>query len=191
MLQKLNWNTLQSSIADFHNRVSSFTKELNIFDEVEKLYIDHAGIRVAEKTDVDTLREELSQYGHCFSSEIINGREILLYELYQPLQFGHREIRCIELPYPKIGHNYEDGWEHVEFVIPSEASTLDQMQKNWMLQFPSLDIKQLEAKYRYSEDMPLSESDQLPNPTIAIRKDKNTCIKFHSRPIQEVVGFVK
>lgn len=191
MQEKILWKTLQGTIQDFYTRITALTDDLGITDIVRGLHIDHAGIRVAENADVDRLREELLQYGQCFSSEIVNGREILLFELYTPLQFGHTKIHCVELPYPKANHTYEDGWEHVEFEIPSEANTLDQMRSSFATQFPSLNIAQLQTDYTYSEDMPESESDQLPNPTIAIRKEKNTCIKFHPKSIQEVVGFIK
>lgn len=185
------WTSLQSSLPDFYTRIDSFLCELDISDSVKHLSIDHAGLRFGDKSDVDRLREELSHHGHCFSAEIVNGREILLFQLNEPLQFGHWNIHSIELPYPKPGHDYEDGWEHIEFVIPSDADSLDQIRKNFLEAFPSLTIEYLQNTYRYSEDMPLAESDQLPNPTIAIRKDKNLCIKFHPKSIQEVVGFVK
>lgn len=191
MQEKILWKTLQDTIQDFHTRVTALTDELGITDIVKGLHIDHAGIRVAKNEDVDTLREELLQHGLCFSSEIVNGREILLFELYTSLQFGHTKIHCIELPYPKPGHTYVDGWEHVEFVIPGEANTLDQMKESFSSLFLSLNIEHIQTNYIYSEDMPESESDQLPNPTIAIRKEKNTCIKFHPKSIQEVVGFIK
>lgn len=191
MSEKICWNTLQDSLTNFHERITLLTNELHIADTAEKLIIDHAGIRIAEKADVDSFREELAQYAHCFSSEIVNGREIMLFQLHEPLRFCVWEIPCIELPYPKVHHEYKDGWEHIEFVVPSEATTLEHMRQDFNAQFPICDIEEIKVRYAYSEDVPAAESDQLPNPSIAIRKDKNTCIKFHPKSIQEVVGFVQ
>ncbi len=61
-------------------------------------------------------------YGEEISCAQINGRPIIVIRFNQPLQVSHWQIECLELPYPAQGKTYlEQSWEHVEFVIPSQA----------------------------------------------------------------------
>ncbi len=47
---------------------------------------------------------------------MIAGRLISILHLHEPYTFGDREIACVELPAPKAGSPYKEGWEHAEFV---------------------------------------------------------------------------
>ena len=93
----------------------------------------------------------------------------------------------MELPYPKQNHDYADGWEHIEFVLNDAENTMDGVRRALQEKF-KLDFDLLKSKYNYSEDEPHAEGDQLPNPTIGL-KVNGVGIKFHAKPIQEVVGF--
>ncbi|MCB0845661.1 MAG: VOC family protein, partial [Bacteroidetes bacterium] len=48
---------------------------------------------------------------------MIGGRPITTYKLTTPISYKKREIFLLELPSPKPGSKYSEGYEHVEFVI--------------------------------------------------------------------------
>lgn len=171
----------------FAKRISDFLNELGIAARVRGLVLDHICVRLGEVADVETARERLSENGKVISSAIVNGREILIFEMDEPIRIGDWAVPCIELPYPKSDHGYPDGWEHAEFVIPSEETTLVGFRADFSGFFPGLDIEELRREGILSESEPESESDQLPNPTVTLRKDTRTAVKFHPCPIVEIV----
>lgn len=179
---------LGKELQDFEDRVFQYFTELGIFEKVRFLSADHLGLRLKDVSDIQALKNDLEKNGSMISSAVVNGREILIYKMILPIKIKNWSIPCIELPYPKLGHSYPDGWEHIEMVIPSSAMTLDELRHDFQVFFPDINIESLKQKGQYSEDEPKSESDQLPNPTIALRKNKITTIKFHARTIEEIVS---
>ncbi len=179
---------LGKELQDFEDRIFQYLTELGISEKVRPLFADHVGLRFKDASDIQALKNELEVKGNILSSAIVNGREILIYKMTLPIKLKDWFIPCIELPYPKPDHSYPDGWEHIELVIPSSATTLDELRNDFQNFFPEINIDSLKQKGQYSEDEPKSESDQLPNPTIALRKDKNTTVKFHARTIEEIVS---
>lgn len=183
----MNFNQLEGALKEFGEKMSEYLEELGIQEKSQSLVVDHIGLRLKKRDDILSLKNELSEKGKMISSAIINGREIFIYKLNTPLHLQNWYVPCIELPYPKPDHTYSDGWEHIEIVIPSSALTLEELRHDFQNCFPHIDIKLLKKKGQYSENEPKSESDQLPNPTITLRKNKNTAIKFHAQTIEEVV----
>lgn len=183
----MNWAFLKNDAPRFFNEVEQFLLELNIFDAVSKLEADHFGLRFENPDTVTAVSQELRNEGTMIASAEVNGRQIQIIELAQPLVIGNRQIQCIELPYPKRNHTYSDGWEHVEFVISSNAETLDAFRAVCTSTFPNLDWDHLRASPIYSESVPSGDNDQRTNPTIALEKSKNLTIKFHPASIRTIV----
>ncbi len=74
-----------------------------------------------------TSHQAWTQYGKVISQAQINGRPIIVIEFDKMLESRGWKIECLELPYPAEGKIYPtEGWEHVEFVIPSHAETADE-----------------------------------------------------------------
>ncbi len=184
---KLTWEILQSQVEAFSRKLTSALEELGIMEECKDLLIDHICVRLKNNNDVAELKNELSGFGQIISSVEVNGREISILQLSQPLQLGFWQTYGVELPYPKQNHDYADGWEHIEFVLNDAENTMDGVRRALQEKF-KLDFDLLKSKYNYSEDEPHAEGDQLPNPTIGL-KVNGVGIKFHAKPIQEVVGF--
>lgn len=181
---ELEWTTLRSEAETFITSIDKFAVSVGL--DTSGLEIDHIGLRVANPENVGKLAEKLDRESigrtH-LSKAVVNGRPIMIYELSSPIKIGEHTIPCVELPYPSNNHDFpRDGWEHAEFVIPSEASSGDEFLKEFREMFPSYngDLK---------VDSPKVEGEQLANPTIIIRnpEDKMQCIKFHPRPIKEIV----
>ena len=182
------WDDFQKTLSPFGIEVTRYLKKLGIFDVVQFLVADHLGIRLKNSNDVLVLKQELLQEGRCISSAVVNGREIYIFALNQALQVGSWTIPCVELPHPKPEHPYTDGWEHVEFVIPSSAMSLVELRVDFKEISPTLDIELLKRKNEYFESEPSAEADQLRNPTIELRRRVGLAVKFHPWSIQEVVG---
>lgn len=186
-MDKINWHILQSQIKAFSEKLEVALEELVIRDVCKNFNIDHICVRLKDSSDVESLKQELELVGEIISAVNVNGREIMIIQLNQPISLGDWQIYGIELPNPKPNHNYQDGWEHVEFVFPNVKNTMDGIREAFTEKFPHLDLGQLKEAYSYSEDEPRADGDQLPNPTISL-KVNGVGLKFHANPIQKIVG---
>lgn len=184
---RINWNSLIESFPHFMSKATQFVSDLGL--DISGLQIDHIAIRIKDPSDVDLLKAEistLSTNGSPISNEIVNGREIMIFKLRKPLVYESFEIPCIELPYPSNPHDYKiDGWEHIEVVIPSNANTTEEIEKDFKKVFTGFDKKNpIIDEYKVS--MPFVEN-QPANPTVAIQKEIGLAVKFHPRTIEEIV----
>jgi len=82
--------------------------------------LDHICYRTDTLEKYNELRHKFLEYGILLVEFQIGGRAISTFKLCEPIIFGERKIWCIELPSPKEGRFYPDGYEHVEFVINLE-----------------------------------------------------------------------
>lgn len=171
-------------------KLNEALEALDMLEECKGLEIDHICVRLKNESDIDALKIQLHEAGKTISSVNVNGREISIIQLDEPLDVDPWQTYGVELPYPKANHNYADGWEHVEFVLRAAENTMDGVREAFMDKFAHLDRSQLEGKYAYSEDEPQADRDQLPNPTIGLRVN-GIGLKFHANPIQVVVGYQK
>ena len=186
----MNWKTLNTQTEDFALRLNRALDELEIREICQDLEMDHICVRLQNNSDVDSLKIELSQAGEIISSVQVNGREISIIQLAEPLQLESWKAYGIELPYPKPNHSYIDGWEHVEFVLHEAENTMNGVRHAFFEKFTHLDRDKLMSNYEYSEDEPTTEEDQMPNPTVGL-KVYGVGLKFHAHPIQKIVGFTK
>lgn len=182
-----NWARLRADVNIFADRLTAALQVLGILNECRGLDIDHICVRLKNTADVDELKQEISAAGQIVSSTQVNGREISIIQLNEPLAIGGWSTSGIELPYPKPSHAYEDGWEHVEFVLSGVENTMPGVRNAFIKAFPNLLLETLRARYFYSEDAPQAANDQMSNPTIAF-KVNGVGLKFHAKPIQEIVG---
>ena len=185
------WNSMLSKLPSFLDEIEKYIKELEILEKVKLLQSDHLALRFKNIDDVKKIEEELNENNKIISSAIINGRKILIFELIDPLKFNDWQINYVELPYPKENQKYPDGWEHIEFVIPSNAISLVSFKKDFEKYFPKLDIENMINIGQYSESFPIKDPEikELPNPTISLQKKLGLTIKFHPKSIKEIVGY--
>ncbi len=121
---RLTWRTLRAQADAFAGKLHGALTELAILDACRELEIDHICVRLKRISDVDRLKADLRAEGRVMSSVQVNGREITLVQLHRPLVVAGWEIFGVEAPYPKLRHDYDDGWEHVEFVLAGAENTL-------------------------------------------------------------------
>ncbi|MCB9287065.1 MAG: VOC family protein [Lewinellaceae bacterium] len=99
----------------FLDRLFAALKEKNI--EVSIYELDHLCYRVESRERYEELKGALSGLGDLLSEKEIGGRPIAAFRLKEPIIYKNRRIWCLELPAPKEGSPYPEGYEHAEFVI--------------------------------------------------------------------------
>ena len=91
--------------------------------DVKRYELDHICYRVETEERYQALKKSLTSIGELLTESQIGGRAIASIKLKKPIVYKDRKIWVIELPAPKKGSFYKEGFEHVEFVIdvPFEA----------------------------------------------------------------------
>ncbi|PIW59243.1 VOC family protein [Shewanella sp. CG12_big_fil_rev_8_21_14_0_65_47_15] len=188
----LSYTDLLHSWAQFEAKILNLLTKLDLADK--KLECDHVAVRVNSIASADALRQAFCQVGHIISDNQINGRCILIIELNTPLTLGEFSIPCVELPYPSDKLYPQEGWEHIELVIPSLAKDCEALSQDLRLLCPRLtSLLSGEPCSEPSESIhikmssPKGEKERLANPTIAF-KYQEVCIKVHPHGIKAVIA---
>lgn len=103
--------------------------------DVRGLQLDHLCYRVGTTERYALLREALCNESELLAETMISGRPIATFRLHAPIIHGARAIHLVELPAPKPGSAYTEGWEHAEFVVNEDllAFTQRHAHLNWDL----------------------------------------------------------
>lgn len=185
----LNYAALERAWPTFETKILSLLNTLGLADK--GLYCDHVALRVNTIVAADALKQAFSERGRIISDNQINGRSILIIELDNPLRLGSFTIDCVELPYPGDTHYPQEGWEHIELVLPSTAQDCDTLSQDLgQLCPPLLPLLQVQgqssAPIKVKFSSPKGEKERLANPTIAF-KQADVCIKLHPHGIKAVI----
>lgn len=184
----IDYKTLMASYSDFSRDILSFVKQLGL-DVLHEC--DHLALRVNSVALADELRDHFLQHGTLISDKQINGRPILLIRLQQPMSIGHYQIPYLELPYPKETNDRNQGWEHIELVLPCHAETCEALQQVLFATVPNLETslnKNPQISIKFSS--PAGADERLANPTIAF-KFKHLCVKVHPHSIETIINSEK
>ena len=134
--------------------------------DTTELICDHICFRVETPARYDYFKKALVPLGQLISEKVIGGRPIATFLLAKPIEALGYSIECLELPFPKTGSPYSEGYEHVEFVIQTSFA-------HFMGKYP-------EIKFI------TKGSDKTINPDIRISYG-NKNVKFHHHPLSYVV----
>jgi predicted metalloenzyme YecM len=63
------------------------------------------------------MKAALAEHGRLLGEHPIGGRPIASYRMDTPFRYAARSIQVLELPAPKAGSPYPEGFEHAEFVV--------------------------------------------------------------------------
>ncbi len=148
-----------------------------IFAELARLQLptnlqcDHICYRVATQARYEELKTQLAAEGELKSEAIIYGRPIATFKLYAPYVYNGHHIEALELPAPKPGTDYKEGWEHAEFVT---GEPLD----SFMAQHPlvAFDTRVVNKQL---------------NPEVAVRITPQYQAKFHPTSLLDVIKVEK
>ncbi|MCL1076016.1 VOC family protein [Shewanella dokdonensis] len=185
MSQVVDYPTLQAAYADFAVKMQTFIHRLGLQVLTQ---CDHVAIRVNSQQLADDLRQHFLRDGELLSDKQINGRPILIIKLSQALSLGQYHIPCIELPYPKDKVYPEEGWEHIELVLPCGATDCTQLQQALLTQVPTLaPVFAGDDAIRIKYSSPAGAAERLPNPTIAFQW-QGLCVKVHPHSIAAIIA---
>ncbi|MCE9585745.1 VOC family protein [Candidatus Uhrbacteria bacterium] len=149
----------------FVPRLLDLTEKAGI--DVSGYLMDHVCYRVADMDRYDGLAHAWRLFAEKTHTSLVNGRPITVFVLQKSLTIAGRIIRVIELPAPKQGSSYLEGWEHAEFVIDEPFS-----------HFMS----------RYDEhDFDTKSLGKDLNPELGYKLPEGLQIKFHQMPLEHVI----
>ncbi|MCR9423158.1 VOC family protein [Vibrio sp. RM-69-4] len=179
---------LKQNLDKFMHKIQELTKILHI--DLSTNQADHIALRINDRKLASLAHAAWLEEGREISSAQINGRPIIVIEFSVPLSAYGWSIECLELPYPAEGKIYpEQSWEHVEFVVPSEAQTAQAYLQDILSVYPrlkecwtTLDTQGVQVKL----SSPKGEGERLHNPTVAF-KWQGVCIKLHPHSLKEIV----
>lgn len=129
--------------------------------------IDHACYRVETEARYRELCEKLSDQGKLLQAVTMFGREISTFRLARPFYAEGYAIELVELPAPKSGSEYPEGWEHVEFLANRPLEDL-------LEAMPNLAWKKGAMRQKL-------------NPTLALKLEDGLTAKFHRIPLDEII----
>ena len=180
---------LKAKLDGFMHKIQSLSEILHI--DLTSNQADHIALRINDSELAKLAHQEWQKEGQVISNAQINGRPIIVIAFDQALSWQHWDIECLELPYPAEGKHYpEQSWEHVEFVVPSNADTADEYLQDLKGHFPKLaehwdELAEKGVKVKLSS--PKGEGERLNNPTVAF-KYKGVCIKLHPHSLKQIVA---
>lgn len=177
---------LTHQFVSFEQKIQQLAQIIKL--DLAQFNIDHLAIRVNGITQGQKWRDMLLQFGELLSDNQVNGRQIYLIKLDEPLYFAGQAVSVVELPMPKNKLYPIEGWEHIELVVPflaaeSPIEWQQRMKRQFFLNKNDL------VKVKVSE--PKVEGEQLNNMSIAVTLQDNSnnycCIKLHPHHIIDVV----
>jgi predicted metalloenzyme YecM len=153
---------------DFLTKIFSYLQDDNL--PVENWELDHICYRVETLERYDFLKKELMEVGELLAVNEIAGRKICTFKLAEPIFYQERKIEIIELPQPKKDKFYQEGFEHIEFVIEDEFET-------FMNKYPAIKFNIQKMKKEV-------------NPYVKINYEADCTVKFHHHSLEYVVKFL-
>ncbi|MEZ4789767.1 MAG: VOC family protein [Flavobacteriales bacterium] len=135
--------------------------------DVADLVLDHICFPVATPDRYIVWKDLLSKNGELLGDHMIGGRPISTFKLHEPIIHLDRRITVVELPAPKEGSPYTEGWEHVEFVVGIDPRAF--------------------AAHHPSLPWDMSGADKASNPDVRLGYD-GFSVTFHERSLEEVIA---
>lgn len=164
----MNAEALRKSAGDFLDEIFTWMKSENF--SIQHWSIDHLCYRVSNVDHYEERKNDFSRFSDLLVESEVNGRPISTFKLKEPIHFKGRIIDLIELPAPKSGKEYTEGFEHIEVVIPIPFQELIDA-------YPHLNFDS-------------SALDKHDNQEIKLRLDEFQ-IKFHHSSLESVINLEK
>jgi len=101
---------LLGSPSNFLDKLFGYLSEKKI--AVSNFELDHICYRVETEERYQALKIALSNLGELLTESQIGGRVIASIKLNDPIIYKNRKIEVVELPAPKQGSFYKEGFEH-------------------------------------------------------------------------------
>jgi predicted metalloenzyme YecM len=129
--------------------------------------IDHICYRVETQGAYQEWKDILGKHGHLLTESSVGGRPISVFKLSKPIIISESfNVNVLELPSPKDGSFYREGFEHIEVVTTQSLQSL-------LTKFPDYNFK----TKKINDEM---------NADISLQFDEG-CVKFHEQTLEAVV----
>ena len=148
----------------FLDKIFENLKNDNI--DVADLELDHICYRVDSDEKYGILKNEIEKIGTLLIENIIWARKISTFKLNKAIIYKNRKIYILELPAPKKWSNYENWFEHVEFVIKESFD-------DFMKKYSNIDFKTKALEKEINPDIKIKYSD--------------FSVKFHHNSLENVI----
>jgi len=161
------------------------------FDAVARgCEMDHICFRTETRQEYqDVLSALVPQLGHVLVESMIGGRPIATVALHQPIEHAGYRVMCIEVPCPKEGSPYRSGLEHAELVVGVPTDGVEGNTR--LLAFMEQCKRDQGITLSFQVDALHKAVNADVSHTFALADGRKGTIKFHTRPLNEVVAWEK
>lgn len=185
--QQLEPQQLIHALPAFMDRVQSLLDVLGV--DLTDYQADHIALRINDRSVAEAAHQAWLQQAEEWSNNEINGRPIIALGFNQPLEASGWSIDCLELPYPGEQRYPQQGWEHVEWVIPCDVNSQEAFLEYVFKTFPMLEEKWdnlVSLGVKVKQSCPSGDAERIANYTVAF-KYQGVCIKLHPHSLKAVI----
>ena len=143
----------------------------NRVDLEESWDFDHICYRVETEESYHKVKSNFLEFSNLLGESLVGGRLIATFKLTQPLIFRGREIFLVELPMPKSGSHYQEGFQHIEVVC-------------------ALPFEELQKKYSHLKQNIAGLKKEF-NKELEIKLGDYYSLKFHHQSLEDVIKWEK
>ncbi len=136
--------------------------------DVSNYKLDHIGYQCSSNGDYDNLKSNVDEFATLVSENIVGGRRVGIFKLDSPLKYKNWDIEAFEIIAPKESQSCPSALEHAEFVIDFDFKT-------FIKKYPNIPFD-------------TSKIEQPVFPMVTLKLSENTQVKFHLKPILEIVS---
>ncbi|MUJ22798.1 VOC family protein [Aliivibrio fischeri] len=185
--QQLEPQQLINVLPSFMEKIQALLDVLEI--DLTQYQADHIALRINDRDVAEAAHQAWLQQAEEWSNNEINGRPIIALGFNQALTINGWSIECLELPYPGDKSYPQQGWEHVEWVIPCDVDSQEAFLEYVFKTFPSLKDKWgnlASMGVKVKQSCPSGDAERIANYTVAF-KYQGVCIKLHPHSLKAVI----
>ncbi|OCH38554.1 VOC family protein [Aliivibrio fischeri] len=185
--QQLEPQQLINALPSFMEKIQALLDVLEI--DLTQYQADHIALRINDRDVAEVAHQAWLQQVEEWSNNEINGRPIIALGFNQALTINGWSIECLELPYPGDKSYPQQGWEHVEWVIPCDVDSQEAFLEYVFKTFPSLKDKWdnlASMGVKVKQSCPSGDAERIANYTVAF-KYQGVCIKLHPHSLKAVI----
>ncbi|GGK27014.1 MULTISPECIES: VOC family protein [Aliivibrio] len=185
--QQLEPQQLINALPSFMEKIQALLDVLEI--DLTQYQADHIALRINDRDVAEAAHQAWLQQAEEWSNNEINGRPIIALGFNQALTINGWSIECLELPYPGDKSYPQQGWEHVEWVIPCDVDSQEAFLEYVFKTFPSLKDKWdnlASMGVKVKQSCPSGDAERIANYTVAF-KYQGVCIKLHPHSLKAVI----
>ncbi|OCH33503.1 hypothetical protein A6E13_00470 [Aliivibrio fischeri] len=185
--QQLEPQQLINALPSFMEKIQALLDVLEI--DLTQYQADHIALRINDRDVAEAAHQAWLQQAEEWSNNEINDRPIIALGFNQALTINGWSIECLELPYPGDKSYPQQGWEHVEWVIPCDVDSQEAFLEYVFKTFPSLKDKWnnlASMGVKVKQSCPSGDAERIANYTVAF-KYQGVCIKLHPHSLKAVI----